>query len=134
MKKIKVVLERGVYQFGAYAENIEGIYGAENTVAEDKQSIIDAIRLTKELNKSEAIPQVLNGEYEIVYRFDTESLLNYYGKIFTKAALERLTGINQKQIQHYSSGLKKPRAAQVKKIETALHKLRTELQTLELSY
>ena len=40
--------------------------------------------------------------------------------IFTKAALERITGINQKQLGHYASGIKKPRRAQVEKIEKAL--------------
>ena len=37
-------------------------------------------------------------------------------------ALEKLTGINQKQLHHYATGLRKPREAQRKKIETALHK------------
>ena len=55
-----------------------------------------------------------------------------YKGIFTNSALERITGINQKQFQHYASGLKKPRAAQAKKIESALHKLGSELLALEL--
>jgi hypothetical protein len=58
--------------------------------------------------------------------------LDYYKGIFTNAALERITGINQKQIQHYASGLKKPRPAQVKKIESALHNLGAELMSVEL--
>jgi len=33
-------------------------------------------------------------------------VLNYYKGIFTLSALERLTGINQKQLQHYASGLR----------------------------
>jgi hypothetical protein len=33
---------------------------------------------------------------------------NYYKRIFTNVALERITGINQKQLQHYATGLKKP--------------------------
>jgi hypothetical protein len=46
--------------------------------------------------------------------------------------LERITGINQKLLHHYSSGLKKPREAQKKKIETALHRLDEELLAVKL--
>ncbi|HQQ96430.1 MAG TPA: hypothetical protein PLX35_04170 [Cyclobacteriaceae bacterium] len=59
-------------------------------------------------------------------------MLNFYRGIFTNATLERITGINQKQIQHYASGHKKPRPAQLRKIETAFRKLRNELLALEL--
>jgi hypothetical protein len=61
-----------------------------------------------------------------------ESLLNYYKGIFTNDALERITGINQKQLQHYASGYRKPREAQVKKIQTVLHQLGGELMSIEL--
>ena len=62
----------------------------------------------------------LQGDMEIEWVFDVQSFLQYYSGIFTKAALERITGINQKQLGHYASGLKKPRRAQVEKIENAL--------------
>jgi len=68
----------------------------------------------------------------LVYKFDTQSFLNYYKGIFTNAALERITGINQKQLQHYATGLRTPRPLQAKKIETALHKLGAELMAVEL--
>ena len=87
---------------------------------------------TGKYNKPENIPAVLKSDYKLIFRFDTVSLLNYYRKIFTNAALERMTGINQKQIQHYASGLKTPRAAQAKKIETAFHRLGSELLAIEL--
>jgi hypothetical protein len=80
----------------------------------------------------DVLPEILKGEYTIVYRYDTQSFLNYYNKIFSNVALERLTGINQKLLHHYSSGLKKPRAAQKKKIETALHRFGEELLQVKL--
>ena len=86
----------------------------------------------KKYNKPENIPAILKGKYELVFRFDAVSFLKYYKKIFTNSALERMTGINQKQIQHYSTGLKKPRPAQTKKIESAFHKLGSELLAVEL--
>jgi predicted RNase H-like HicB family nuclease len=132
MKQVKIVIEKSKDLYSSYAENVAGIYGGGETPEEAKQSVIEAIRLLKRYNKPGNIPAILKGDYVLVFRFDTVSLLNYYKKIFTNAALERMTGINQKQIQHYSSGLKKPRAAQTKKIEAAFHELGRELLAVEL--
>lgn len=131
MKKVKIVIERSDDLFSAYAENVNGVYGAGDTVSEAKDSIVKAIELLQKYNKAN-VPSILKGEYSLVFRFDVESLLNYYKGIFTNAALERITGINQKQFQHYATGLKKPRETQIKKIETALHKLGGELIAVEL--
>ena len=131
MKKINIVIERSDDLFSAYAENVEGVYGAGESVAEAKESIVKSIALLRKYNKAK-MPSILKGEYVVVYRFDVESFLNYYKGVFTNAALERLTGINQKQFQHYASGLKKPREAQIRKIETALHKLGRELLAVRL--
>lgn len=109
-----------------------GIYGQGSTVDEAKQSALAGIDLLKKYNQDENIPAILKGDYQIIFKFDAESFLNFYKKIFTNAALERMTGINQKQFQHYASGLKKPRLAQVKKIETAMHNLGKELMSVEL--
>lgn len=132
MKQIKIVIERSANLFSSYAENVEGIYGGGDTVQEAKQSVLDAISLFKKHNKAENTPEVLKGKYEIIYKFDVRSFLEYYKGVFTPAALERIAGINQKQIQHYSTGHRKPRAAQIKKIEDALHKLGQELIAVEL--
>lgn len=132
MKIVKIIIEKSKDMYSAYADNVQGIYGGGNTVEEAKQSVIDAIRLLKEYNSSENIPAILKTDYQIVYKFDTQSLLNYYKGVFTNAALERVTGINQKQLQHYASGLKKPRLIQKKKIQDALHELGSELMAVEL--
>ncbi|OKL42095.1 type II toxin-antitoxin system HicB family antitoxin [Pontibacter flavimaris] len=132
MKQVRIIIEKTDDLYSAYAENVEGVYGGGETVAEAKQSVVDAIRLLKQYNAEEGVPAVLKGEYELVYRFDTVSLLNYYKGIITNAALERMTGINQKQLQHYATGLKKPRRPQAKKIEHALHELGKELLAVEL--
>jgi len=129
MKEIKVIIEKSSDSFGAYSENVSGIYGAGDTAEECKQSVLDAIETLKEL---ESCPIELKEDYKIVYKFDAISLLNYYKGIFTNSALEKITGINQKQIQHYTSGHRKPRLEQRKKIESALHNLGKELLAVEL--
>jgi len=132
MKVIRVTIEKSVDLYGAYAENVEGVWGVGENVAEVKKSVEDAIQLLKQYNKPENVPVPLRGEYRLVYKFDTQSLLNYYKGVFSNSALERITGINQRQLQHYSSGLKKPRPAQLKKIESGLHRLGAELLAIEL--
>jgi predicted RNase H-like HicB family nuclease len=131
MKTIRIIIEKTKDQYTAYAENVNGIYGGGDTVDEAKQSIIEAIILFKKYNKNK-LPKILQSEYQLIYKFDTQSLLNYYKGIFTNASLERMTGIAQKQIQHYASGLKKPRQAQKDKIQRSLHNLAHELMAVEL--
>ena len=132
MKQIKIIIEKTDDLFTAYAEQVEGVYAAGETVAEVKASVEEAIRLLAKYNDAEQIPSVLKGKYALVYKFDVPSLLSHYKKILTNAGLERMTGINQKQIQHYASGLKNPKPAQTKKIENALHELGRELLALQL--
>jgi len=132
METVKIIIEKTADMFSAYAENVEGIYAGGDTVHEAKESVLEAIELLKEYNSDENIPEILKGDYEIVYNFDLESLLNYYRGIMPFASLERITGVNQKQLQHYSTGHRKPRVAQRKKIETALHKFGNELLSVEL--
>lgn len=131
MSVIKIVIEKTSDFYSAYAENVEGIYGAGATVQKTKVSVLKSLELYVKYNKKK-LPKILQGDYSVKYRFDAQSLLNYYKGIFTNASLEKITGINQKQIQHYASGLKKPRELQKRKIQTGLRNLAKELQSIEL--
>lgn len=126
MKKVKIVIEKSKDAFWAYAENMKGVSGVGDTAEEAKKSVLESIEIQKELGN---IPYQ---EYDLEFRFDTVSILNYYKGIFTNASLERLTGISQAQISHYATGHKKPRVAQAKKIEKAFHSLGKELLAVEL--
>jgi predicted RNase H-like HicB family nuclease len=130
-KKLIINIGASSNHFGAYAENCDGIYGAGDTVEEAKQNVMEGLRLFVKYNHDN-LPAILQDDYKIEYRYDTQSFLNYYNHIFTNVALERITGINQKLLHHYSSGLKKPREKQRKKIESALHKLGNELLAVKL--
>src|SRR5580765_4633934 len=106
MKKIKIIIERSTDGlFWAYAEsNKLNITGGGATVEACKQDVLSCIEILKELRQ---FP--IEGAFELIYKYDMESLLNYYKGIFSNASLERLTGINQRQLQHYSTGHRKPR-------------------------
>jgi predicted RNase H-like HicB family nuclease len=131
MKTIRIIIERNEDGFWGYAETEKGIVGGGDTVQECKQDILDCIETLKELNIENKLNFLAN-DYQLVYKFDAESFLNYYKGVFTNAAFEKITGINRKQIQHYASGHRKPKEVTTKKIETALHKLGRELLAVEL--
>ena len=78
----------------------------------------------------EKYPAVFDGDYKIVYKFDVQSLLEFYRGIFSFSALQTITGINQKQLAHYASGISKPRRAQAEKIASGLRKLAHEMQAI----
>lgn len=134
MTTLHAVIEKADADYSAYVEELTGVGGVGDTLDEVKTSLEEALVVLKEacIDYGDPIPEELQGEYQIVFRMDTKSFLQMYCKIFTKSALERLTGINQKQLWHYANGLSKPRPAQVKKIERALHQLGEELLSLEL--
>jgi predicted RNase H-like HicB family nuclease len=132
MEKIIITVGASSDHFGAYSENCEGVYGAGNTAEEAKADALKGLELFIQSREKKDLPALLQGAYEIEYRYDVQSFLNHYNKIFTNVALERITGINQKLLHHYSSGLKKPRERQRKKIETALHRLGNELLAVKL--
>ncbi|MDR1523834.1 MAG: hypothetical protein LBS79_01065 [Tannerella sp.] len=132
METIIITVGASSDYFGAYAENCDGIYGAGETPNAAIQNALEGLRLFVNSRDKKDLPAMLQGDYEIVYRYDMQSLLKYYCNMFNCDALERLTGINQKLLHHYSSGLKKPREAQRKKIEKALHRLGEELLAVEL--
>ena len=132
MEKLIIEIGKSEDHYGAYAVNCPGVYGAGNTVEEAKENVLDGLRLFVESRKKEELPEILKSEYDVFYKYDTQSFLKYFEDIFSKPALEKLTGINQKQIHHYASGLKKPRLVQRKKIEHALHSLGKELLSVEL--
>ena len=131
MKTLKIVIEKSSDSFGAYAQDVNGIYGAGDTLAEVKQSINDAIDNIKTFGEKD-IPEILKEDIELVFVFETQSFLEYYDSIFTRAALSRLTGINEKQLGHYMQGLHKPRKDKAEKIEKVLHNLGEELLSVAL--
>ena len=134
MTILHAVIEKTENNYGAYVEELTGVGGIGDTLDEVKESLKEGLIALKEacIEYGNPVPEELQGEYKIVFRMDTKSFLQMYCKVFTKSALERMTGINQKQLWHYANGLTKPRPAQVKKIETALHRLGEELISLEL--
>ena len=132
MEKVIVDIYYTGNNYCAHAPILPGCISTADTLSEMKKNIKEAIEFHVEssLEVGDTIPEVFKGEYELEYRLSIEALLNAYSDIFTKAALSRITGINQRQLWHYASGLRKPRPTQRKRIEEGLHRLGTELLTI----
>lgn len=132
--QVKVIIEHAGDNFSAYVADVDGIAVTGDSIDEIKASMYEAIddyiQACKEFNLD--TPEQFRGEYELMFELDVCSLLKIYEGIFSKAGLERLTGINQKQLWHYANGKSKPRQAQRLKIEQGLHRLGNELISLHL--
>lgn len=133
-KDVKVVIEHAGDNFSAYVADVDGIAVTGDSVDEIKTSMYEAIedyiQVCKDFDLE--IPDQFKSEYELVFELDVCSLLKIYEGIFSKAGLEKLTGINQKQLWHYANGKSKPRQEQRLKIEKGLHRLGNELISLHL--
>ena len=129
MRQIHIILELGKDGYGVCFEELPYIFGFGETVEDAKLDAKVAIEgYIVALNRcNKPIPEILQGEYELVYQFDVEALLKYIDGTVTKTALAKASGINATQLSHYSSGLKKPRKQQREKIIAGLHKLGKDL-------
>lgn len=134
MNTLTVVIEKAENNFSAYLKEVDGITASGQTIDHIKTSLLSAIEAYVETCKEIGceLPPELSEEYELKYEMDIQSLLNIYEGVFTKSGLEKLTGINQKQLWHYAQGISRPRAEQRQKIESALHRLGSELISLSL--
>ncbi len=120
--------------FSAHILDLPGCIATGSSYFELKKNLSEAIELHLEgiREDQEPIPEIFQNEWVLEYKFSAEALLNAYSNIFTKAALSRITGINERQLWHYASGIRKPRPKQVKRIEKGLHELGQELLALSM--
>ena len=134
MKNVIVTVEMTENNYSAYIEALPGCVTTGKSMDEIKANVQEAIEGHIEVSREfgDKIPTEFEGEYRLSFRFDTECLLTHYKGIFTNSALERLTGINQRQLQRYATGKTRPMRPQQVKIQKALHRLGEELLEVEL--
>lgn len=70
------------------------------------------------------------GDHQIEYVLNAAALLRAAETYTTLAAISRASGIHQKQLSHYVTGLKNPRPAQRERIVAGLHRIVAELLAL----
>lgn len=127
-KQVKVAIERGTDgTYSAYIPDNKlpfGCIGEGNSVAQAKEDFMAGVQDMKRIFDREGknFPAV-----EFRFCYDTSSFLNYYASAFSLAGLERITGINQRQLSHYANGVRKPSPNTIAKIEKSLKEFAAEL-------
>ena len=133
MNKVNVIVEYSDKNLSAYIEDAPIITTGKD-LKEIKENMNEAIELYLESCKEMKIVPVptLQGEIQFDYKIDAATFINYYSGIFTKAALSRITGINERQLWHYAAGIHKPRKQQLEKIQNGIDALTKELTSISL--
>jgi hypothetical protein len=73
---------------------------------------------------------LLQGKYELNYILETSALLHSLDGILTRSAIARATGINERQLGHYASGLRNPRPEQRTKIINGIREIGKKLELI----
>jgi len=130
--KVQVIIERGAD--GTFDANMEyissvpfGLLGQGNTVSEAIDDFYNSYGEIKTMYQAEG------NEFPILefeFKYDMPSFLQYYAYAFTLAGLERITGVNQRQLSHYINGVKKPGEKTVRKIENRIHVFANEISSV----
>lgn len=134
-KNVVVNVSKTENGYSASCELLEGwVVAVTGDWSELDKEVRDSIIFYVDCAKKdgESYPAIFDGEYQIVYQFDVQSLLCFYQNIFSFSALQFITGINQKQLGHYAAGRSKPRKEQADKIVRGLRKLGKELVSLSV--
>lgn len=130
--KAQVIIERGAD--GSFDANMEfiksipfGLLGQGKTVAETIADFYNSYGEIQAMYKEEGkeCPAL-----EFEFKYDVPSFLQYYAYAFTLAGLERITGVNQKQLGHYISGFRTPSQKTAQKIEEKIKGFAKEIESV----
>lgn len=133
MKTVEVIVEHAGNNLSAYIEGTP-VITVGNDVKEIEKNMKEAVELYLDsCNEMNIAPvEILQGEFTLKFKIDAATFINYYSSIFTKAALSRITGINERQLWHYAAGVHKPRKQQLEKIQKGINALTEELAAINL--
>jgi len=133
MYTVEAILERaedGTFDVYCTKEIFSGMGATIEAAKQDMQEQMDFYKKTA-IEQGFKYPEFLDQTFEIHYTVDSLSLMKYYvtSGFFSLAGMEKITGINQKQLWSYLHGTK-PRKAQSSRITAGFEKLRNELNAM----
>ena len=127
MKKVKVFIELSSYGYSAYMDDTPLDYSCIGEGKTVEETIDDFKAAYGEMREYyESIGKYFE-EVEYEFYYDTASFLQYFGKTFSLAGLEVITGINQTQLGHYLHGRRKPTRKTIDKIQQGVERFAQEL-------
>lgn len=117
--------------YGAYSEEIPGCVATHSTIEGVKEAFVSALQFHIEGSETDELPDCLKKDFKLEFELSVSALLHHYDKILTRAAISRVTGINQRQLGHYLSGYRNPRRDKRDIIIAGLHKIGNELLSIK---
>ncbi len=123
MKKPKIVMEVIKEDTGYSANTTVGdilMATQGETFEELKEMVLDVVNLSFEEHG------FIYSADEIQYKYDLESFFSFYKVLNAKALSERI-GMNQSLLAQYIKGIKKPSAAQTRRILDGVQQIGREL-------
>ena len=128
MEKIKVIIDWD-NNYGAASDEVPGCVATHKTFEGVKEAYASALEFHIEgmREDNDEIPAKLQGEYDLEFEMTVQALLHHFDGIITRAALSRITGINERQLGHYMTRHRVPRLAQRRKIVNGLNCIGKEL-------
>lgn len=124
---IRVLISWYPGSFGAASDEIPGCVAAAEKLDDVIREFEEGLQFHLEGLEPDEVPECLKGEYQLEYEYTTQALLHRYDGILTRAALSRITGIDQKILGHYMTGYRTPRPKRRQQIIDGLHRLGSEL-------
>ncbi len=131
MKEVDVIIEHAGDNLSAYIKGAP-IITTGKTIKDVEANIKEAIELYLDVCREENCKpvKIFTDEYQLKFKLDAPTFINHYSSIFTKSALSRVTGINERQLWRYAAGKNIPRKQQLEKFQKGIHKLTQELQSI----
>ncbi len=133
MEKIKVFIEKSEYGYSAYMEDNDMDYGLIGEGKTVKEAVEDFRTAYDEMAELYAGQGRLFTEADFEFFYDVASFLQDFAYAFSLAGLERITGINQKQLGHYLNGTSKPSRKTVTKIQANLKTFSDTLSSIRFA-
>ena len=133
MKKVKVFIEKGPDEYSAYMDDTPLSYSCIGTGATVEETIADFRKSYDEMRDYYSSVGKPFEEVELEFCYDIPSFLQEFAFAFSLAGLERITGVNQKQLGHYISGYRKPSEKTIRKIEDGIHRFSAQLNAVRFA-
>lgn len=136
MKKIRVFIEIGKDgSYNAYMPDDDGLnYGVTGEGGTVEEAVSDFKAVYEAMKEGFAERGEPFEEVEFDFQYDVPSFLAFYKNRLSLAGLQRITGINQRQLSQYVNGYRHPSPKTTKKIEDSLHKFGKELTQVNFHF
>ncbi len=133
MKNVRVIIEPSEYGYSAYIDDTTLGYGCLGEGKTINETVNDFNMAYAEMKEYYGQTGKHFEEIQYVFYVQPGAFLKEYGRTFSLAGLQRLTGVNQTQLGHYLHGRRRPSRKTVEKIERSIHRFAEELAHVRLA-